>query len=423
MNSCLYKFETLLISFPIAELVSVDDVRSKVEKISEYIAEYKFLIQKMISIGIDDDTHQNNLDRMIDFIKEGNERMKAIRDLEFSERENRKLRDADEKAKKEEEEIKLKKDKENVVVNRLIAEISLIEKDILKIKDISISDLEDSKLLDQEQTLSFLESEISKLSSKITSLVEQMPLDFPNREEVTKKYGSKEKEIKARFESFKKRLVDEIRERNIGNEEKSNSSYKIKLEKFKGYESAIDIYSFQSEFEKCHQKSVQKKLLPDYLKNNYLEGTALSLVRSIDNLDGIWHRLKEAYGDTELLLENKLQEIVKMDEIWKIRDKEKLVHTLSKLVSVMLELRTLAEKHGIENELYYGGGIQKVYKIVGHIYSNRFIRKYSGTKPSKKDCWNNLVEFLADEIKFQEEIILKDRLLQEDTNKSYQKEK
>ena len=119
----------------------------------------------------------------------------------------------------------------------------------MKVKDISVSDLDDSELLDQEQTLSFLESEISKLSSKITSLVEQMPLDFPNREEVIKKYGSNKKEIKARFESFRKRLIDEIRERNISKEKSSNSTYKIKLEKYKGYESAIDIYLFHGEFE------------------------------------------------------------------------------------------------------------------------------------------------------------------------------
>ena len=76
-------------------------------------------------------------------------------------------------------------------------------------------------------------------------------------------------------------------------------------------------------------------------------------------------RLKEAYGDKELLLENKLHEIVKMGEIWKIREREKSVCAFFLLISVMLELRTLAEKHNIENESYYGGSIQKVHKVYG----------------------------------------------------------
>ena len=41
----------------------------------------------------------------------------------------------------------------------------------------------------------------------------------------------------------------------------------------------------------------------------------------------------------------------------------------------------------------------------------------------KKDCWNNLVEFLTKEVKFQEEIILNNRLFQEDSKKSFIKKK
>ena len=148
MNACLYKFETLFISFPIADLESVDDIRSKVEKTSEYMAEYKFLIKKMKFIGMEDDTYQDNLYKMTKFINEGNQRMKAIRDQEYNEKENRKTADEDINAKKKEEEAKLKKEKEKFVVNRLLAEISLIENDFMKVEDIAVSDLEDSELLD-----------------------------------------------------------------------------------------------------------------------------------------------------------------------------------------------------------------------------------------------------------------------------------
>ena len=57
------------------------------------MAEYKFLIKKMKFMGIEDeDTYLENLDRMTQFINEGNAKMKCIRDLEYNIRENRKYR-------------------------------------------------------------------------------------------------------------------------------------------------------------------------------------------------------------------------------------------------------------------------------------------------------------------------------------------
>ena len=68
-----------------------------------------------------------------------------------------------------------------------------------------------------------------------------MLLDFPNREEISKKYSSKEKEIRGRFSLFKTQLSDELKERNISKEKlASSSNLMIKLEKFNGYDSATD---------------------------------------------------------------------------------------------------------------------------------------------------------------------------------------
>ena len=46
-------------------------------------------------------------------------------------------------------------------------------------------------------------------------------------------------------------------------------------------------------------------MISDVLKNNHLEGSALSLVQSVDNIDEIWRRLNPAYGDPKLLLKKK----------------------------------------------------------------------------------------------------------------------
>ena len=67
----------------------------------------------------------------------------------------------------------------------------------------------------------------------------------------------------------------------------------------------------------------------------------------------------------QLLLKNKFKSIEKIGPIWKIKDKRKLVQVLTKVSFAMLESERFAEKHEIENELYYGGGIQKVYEVLG----------------------------------------------------------
>ena len=186
----------------------------------------------------------------------------------------------------------------------------------------------------------------------------------------------------------------------------------IKLQKFSGYNYVIDIYTFQTEFGKLYLRKIERKLLPDCLKNNYLEGSALILVRSLEDLCEIWKRLREASGDTEMLLRNKLKEIEKMGPIWKIKDMQKLVQVLSKLSklsklsSTMIELKSLARKHDIENELYYDGGIQKAFEVIGYFYRDKFVRKNAEFKLSKAETWDKLIEFIDLEIKIQEQINL-----------------
>ena len=87
-------------------------------------------------------------------------------------------------------------------------------------------------------------------------------------------------------------ILSQLEERELRKENPFQiSSLNIKILKFKGYESALDIYSFQYDFEKLYLNSTPKKMLPDPLNNNYLEGPALTLVWRLDNIEEIWSRL------------------------------------------------------------------------------------------------------------------------------------
>ena len=100
------------------------------------------------------------------------------------------------------------------------------------------------------------------------------------------------------------------------------------------------------------------------LKRDFLEGPALALVHSLDNMDEIWSRLKAAYGDTKLLLKKKLCELEKMNSPWKSRNPtERTVSLLSKLINVIKAVMKLSEEPNIESKLYYGEGINRIYGI------------------------------------------------------------
>ena len=83
-------------------------------------------------------------------------------------------------------------------------------------------------------------------------------------------------------------------------------------------------------------------MISDVSKSNHLEGAALSLVQSVDNIDEIWQRLKSAYGDPKLLLMKKLSGFHKISQLWKLKDKEKVLVALSQTINTMKDLQCLA---------------------------------------------------------------------------------
>ena len=121
-------------------------------------------------------------------------------------------------------------------------------------------------------------------------------------------------------ESYSHCIDNEMRKREIKQELFNEVKLRINLPRFSGYESKIDIYTFQSEFLKGYKRTTPTRMMPDILKNNLLEGPALSLVHSVNDIDKIWARLKAAYRDPKLLLKRKLAKIGKINNLWKIRD-------------------------------------------------------------------------------------------------------
>ena len=80
--------------------------------------------------------------------------------------------------------------------------------------------------------------------------------------------------------------------------------------------------------------------MPDFLRNNFLENPALSFVKNVDNMEEIWKRLQNQYGDLKTMLSKKLTELCKFDANWKFKDSSKISEGLSKVFNLIKDLMT-----------------------------------------------------------------------------------
>ena len=79
----------------------------------------------------------------------------------------------------------------------------------------------------------------------------------------------------------------------------------------------------------------------------------------------IWGRLQKAYGDSRIMLKNKLNDVKNIRPIWKLKDLERLNAGLAALLNLMSELLKLSKEHGIEQKLYHGEALDIIYSMMG----------------------------------------------------------
>ncbi|MEM7375622.1 MAG: hypothetical protein AAF587_43925 [Bacteroidota bacterium] len=183
----------------------------------------------------------------------------------------------------------------------------------------------------------------------------------------------------------------------------------INLKKFTGYESTTDVYTFRSNFEKLHSRNTPKKLLPDLLINNYLGDPALSLVKGLTDINVIWDRLIQAYGNSKILISRKFSEIKKLEPIKGKEDPTKVLRIITGLINTLRDLISLAKQHNIENQLYYGDTLDHVYALMGDTRLDKWLTTVCDEDINdEKEKWPKLICFLEKDVKLlQQKVLLK----------------
>ncbi len=293
----------------------------------------------------------------------------------------------------------------------LLGQFDSAEKDLL---ETFIEDIDPNWDSESDDSITRRKNELAEKSKSVDSLRNLIKELIDAACDKGKVYG-----IQKRYEnlissksSYANKVHLEVKKREIEKRKAFNKSkLDIQLPKFKGY-SGVDIYTFKSDFQRLHSKDVPRESLPDFLKHKYLEGQAMSLVKDVRDIDDIWKRLIEAFGDTKIMLSKKVAQIdTEIEEFWKQKDPEKVVDNLSKLTNLMRDLMRLAKEHGIENKLYHGDAMERINALMDRERYRRWLSLSCEKESSDEEqLWKDLLEFLEKEIKIsQREVVLSSR--------------
>ena len=153
-----------------------------------------------------------------------------------------------------------------------------------------LAEVPDSQLLQVCKGLSQLDVEFSKILDKVTDY-SGWACELGANSELIQLNSLVNCTLKDKDE-YTKAVRDEVRSRDLSEEKIKNAlGLKINLPKFIGYKSSMDIYSFRTQFEKFVVPYVQRPLLSDTLKYNYLGPPALTMVKELTDIEEIWKRL------------------------------------------------------------------------------------------------------------------------------------
>ena len=294
--------------------IMIEDIDRNIDKITDLRSLYRNSVNEA-KIQIDDfDTKYGSIctDLMAKvkmYIKEANDKRHKLRMKDFV---------------YSQEQVAKEERKWRFILNELNRSMDDLESHLID----DIKELDDEEVQRKQSEVSDLKKKLHHISSKVTLLADK---DEGDVDASIKRYDL----ICTLLYDFEKKVKEEVVKREIDKEKLfKEGKLNIKLGRFKDFDSALDIYTFQDNFEKLYLRTTPRRLLPDLLKNNHLENPALLLVKSVENIDEIWSRLKQMYGDPKTMLSKRLDQLNDLEAIWKLKNSEKISDSLNKIVNL-----------------------------------------------------------------------------------------
>lgn len=167
------------------------------------------------------------------------------------------------------------------------------------------------------------------------------------------------------------------------------------------YTDKIDYFSFREEFEEyCTAKNLSLSEQLRILTRTCLQGAARTLCLHLDNVENVWKTLEQSYGNPDVLLNMKVEEVRKLGnckDSWSFAKKREWGINVQAKLKHLLEL---CVKFNIETDLYYSPIIAEVRNGLPAKDLDDFLdimKKIPGHGLElKKASFNKLLEYLQE---------------------------
>ena len=103
-----------------------------------------------------------------------------------------------------------------------------------------------------------------------------------------------------------------------------------------------------------------------------------------------------------MLLSRKVATLDNIAQLGKTKDPEKLIAGISQIISLMRDLLNLASKHRIEKYLFYGEGLERIYRLMGNVRTTQWLKESCDIEQHEELLWTRLVAFLEKELKVEQ---------------------
>ena len=166
----------------------------------------------------------------------------------------------------------------------------------------------------------------------------------------------------------------------------------IEIGRFSGA-AGEDFYTFKSKFLKVYTNH-PKSLMVEWLKNNHLSGKAKECVGSLTDMDNIWKRLKDNFGNTTQMLLHHFGKINKMGPMNRRKSYTDKKHYVQTLVNSMQDAIDLATEHDLTGELHYGTQLSKIVGLLDTYLQNGWFKLITEENITRPNRWLRLIIYL-----------------------------
>ena len=135
------------------------------------------------------------------------------------------------------------------------------------------------------------------------------------------------------------------------------------------------------------------------MTNNHLDSEAKECVGTLSDIDEIWSRLRNNFGNTELLLDYQFKKLYQLGTMRNLKSFESRRHFVQSLFNAVQDVGDIASEHGLKGELQYGSQLQKIVGMLDQHMQNSWYKLLADEDIAKPAWWDRLLTCLTAELK------------------------